>query len=60
MLAAAGARLRSQLLFEVLVAAGLAAEEHLLLGVVVRGMKMYRSCCTLQREEQGGTAESPK
>ena len=21
---------------------------------------MYRSCCTLQREEQGGTAESPK
>lgn len=59
MLADAAARLRSQLLFEVLVAARLAAEEHLLLGVAVRGM-MYRSCCTLQREEQGGTAESPK
>lgn len=60
MLAAAGERLRSKLLFEMPVAARLAAEEHLLLGAAVREAKMYRSCCTLQREEQGGTAESPK
>lgn len=59
-LAAAGERLRSKLLFGKPVAARLAAEEHHLLGAAVREMKMYRSCYTLQREEQGGTAESPK